>query len=157
MDNGANFQLVRLLQEFTQASDRFVDTTSGDNAMHRSDLNALSVIMRHEQAGRPPTASMLGRELHLSPPATSALVNRLERSGHVVRHRSEDDRRVVRIAVTDHAVAEGRRMFGPLARALGQAIAGYSAAEIAVVSRFMADASRAVDRAVDDATKKLDM
>lgn len=153
MDNGANFQLVRLLQEFTQASDRFVDTTGGDNSMHRSDLNAISVIMRHEQAGQPPTASALGRELHLSPPATSALVNRLERSGHVVRHRSEEDRRVVRIAVTAHAVSEGRRMFGPLARALGQAIDGYTEAEVGIISRFMADASRAVD----DATKKLDI
>lgn len=153
MDYGANFQLVRLLQEFTQASDRFVDTTSSDNSMHRSDLNALSVIMRHEQAGQPPTASMLGRELHLSAPATSALVNRLERSGHVVRQRSEDDRRVVRISVTDHAASEGRRMFGPLARALLQAIDGYTEADIALISRFMADASRAVD----DAAKKLDM
>lgn len=153
MDNRASLQLVRLLQEFTQASDRFVDTTSGGNSMHRSDLNALSVIMRHEHAGQPPTMSTLGRALHLSPPATSALVNRLERSGHVVRRRSEDDRRVVRIAVTEHAKTEGRRMFGPLARALETAIAGYSEAEIALVSRFMADASRAVD----DATKNLDM
>ncbi|WP_372697214.1 MarR family winged helix-turn-helix transcriptional regulator [Arthrobacter sp. JSM 101049] len=153
MDNGAHFQLVRLLQEFTQASDRFVDATSGGNSMHRSDLNALSVVMRHEQSGQPPTASALGRELHLSPPATTALVNRLERSGHVVRRRSETDRRVVRIAVTDHAVSEGRRMFAPLARALSEAIAAYPEADIAVISRFMADAARAVD----GATQNLDM
>lgn len=147
MDRGQDVELVRLLQEFAQASDRFVDATGGRNEMHRSDLNALSAIMRHEASGQPPTASRLGRDLRLSAPATTALINRLERTGHIVRQRSETDRRVVRIAVTSKAVADGRRMFGPLARALGDAISGYADEEIALVARFMADAVEAVDTA----------
>jgi DNA-binding MarR family transcriptional regulator len=150
MDRSAIFRLVRLLQEFAQASDRFVDSTGGRNAMHRSDLNALSVVMRHESAGEPPTATALGRELHLSPPATTALINRLERSGHLARRRSETDRRVVHIAATKKAAMDGRRMFGPLAASLAAVMARYSDAEIELLRRFMAEAVDAVDAAAQN-------
>ncbi len=39
--------LVRLLQEFTLEANRYVDSAGGRNDMHRTDLNALAVIMRH--------------------------------------------------------------------------------------------------------------
>ena len=87
--------LILQLQEFGQASDRYVDAVSGHNQMHRTDMNALSAIMAHERAGHAPAPTEIGRELRLSSPATTALLDRLERSGHLTRGRHADDRRRV--------------------------------------------------------------
>lgn len=147
MRNPATARLVKLLQEFVQSSDRYVDATGGRNRMHRTDMNALSVVMRYELAGSPPTPSELGRELNLSSPATTALLDRLERSGHVARERVDTDRRRVRVRMTPKAYEDGGRMFGPLGRELGAVIAGYSPEQVEMLSGFMEDAVAAVERA----------
>jgi DNA-binding MarR family transcriptional regulator len=140
-------RLMRLLQDFVQVSDRYVEATGGRNAMHRTDMNALSVMLRHEQAGLPLTPGELGRELNLSSPATTALVDRLERSGHVERLRADTDRRRVLIRSTEKARSDGRRMFGPLGRELGATMSTYTPEELGLLERFMDDAVAAVVRA----------
>lgn len=151
MDPAAAFELVLLLQQFGQASDRYVESTGSRHKTHRTDMNALAVIMRLERAGTPPTPGDLSRELHLSSPATSAMLDRLERIGHVERLRIDKDRRVVRIKMTAKAQADGRAMFAPLGASMMQVISGYTDAEVKLVSRFMADATAGVDRARHDA------
>ncbi len=100
MDPAAAFELVLLLQQFGQASDRYVESTGARHKTHRTDMNALAVIMRFERAGNPPTPGDLSRTLQLSSPATSAMLDRLERVGHIERLRIDKDRRVVRIKMT---------------------------------------------------------
>lgn len=130
-------RVVRQLQEFAIASDRFVDATSGRNEMHRTDLHALHLMMRLWQADEPPTASELGARLGLTPAAVTALVDRLENSGHAVRERSDRDRRRVRIAVTDKAKRDGARMFRPMAEALAGVVASYEDHEQRLLSEFL--------------------
>ena len=144
--------LIRQLQEFGQASERYVDAVSGYNQMHRTDMNALSVIMAHERAGHSPAPTEIGRELHLSSPATTALLDRLERSGHLSRGRHESDRRRVTVHLTEKAYQDGRRMFAPLARMLARTLESYSPEEIDLVHRFMVDATAAVDAATAQGT-----
>ena len=132
-------ELVRLLQEFTLEANRYADTAGGRHGMHRTDLNALAVIMRHSAADREVTPGLLRSELHLSSPATTALVDRLCASGHVVRERLGTDRRQVQLRMTPKAYKDGSAMFMPLAAAMGQAMASYSAGELELVHRFMAD------------------
>ncbi|MGP5724556.1 MarR family winged helix-turn-helix transcriptional regulator [Arthrobacter rhombi] len=147
MESHPDLRLVELLQQFVMATDRYVEIAGSGHGMHRTDLNALSYVMRSEQAGQAPTASNISAELNLSSPATSALLNRLAASGHITRDRHDADRRVVRIRSTATAVADGRAMFTALAAELGDVIAGYSPEDRLVMTRFMADASSAVDRA----------
>ena len=54
---------------------------------------------------------------------------------------------MVRIRMTDKARTDGQTMFGPLAAGMMEVISGYDEAEIALVSRFMADAIAGIDRA----------
>lgn len=97
-------ELVRLLQDFTLEANHYVDAAGGRNDMHRTDLNALAVIMRHTAAGKVVTPGVLRAELRLSsPPATTALVDRLHASGHVVRERLGTDRRQVQLQMTPKA------------------------------------------------------
>ncbi len=147
MESHPDRRLVELLQQFVMATDRYVETAGSGQGMHRTDLNALSFVMRSEHGGQAPTASNISAELNLSSPATTALLNRLAASGHITRDRNDADRRVVRIRSTASAAEDGRAMFIALATELGDVLAGYSPEERLVMTRFMADASAAVDRA----------
>ncbi|WP_426938944.1 MarR family winged helix-turn-helix transcriptional regulator [Pseudarthrobacter sp. S3] len=135
--NSAPFALVRLLQDFTLEANRYVDTAGGRNDMHRTDLNALAAIMRHTAKGLVVTPGILRKELNLSSPATTALIDRLDSSGHVVRERLGPDRRQVQLRMTPKAFRDGSAMFMPLSRHMGTAMADFSPAELELVTRFM--------------------
>jgi DNA-binding MarR family transcriptional regulator len=83
------------------------------------------------------TPGVLRKELNLSSPATTALIDRLDSSGHVVRERQSSDRRQVQLKMTPKAYQEGGAIFGPLARQMGTAMANFSEEELETVSRFM--------------------
>ena len=77
--------------------------------------------------------------------SVTALVDRLERAGHVHRIRDETDRRRVVLQPSDTALAAGGTFFGGLQRELLAALADYSTDELAVVRRFLVDATRVVE------------
>ncbi|MFJ5861304.1 MarR family winged helix-turn-helix transcriptional regulator [Pseudarthrobacter sp. NPDC092439] len=129
--------LVRLLQEFTLEANRYVDTAGARKDMHRTDLNALAVIMRHTARGAVVTPGVLRKELNLSSPATTALIDRLDQSGHVVRERASTDRRQVELKMTPKAYQDGSVIFAPLSRHMGEALAAFTPEELEVATRFM--------------------
>ncbi|BCW47105.1 helix-turn-helix domain-containing protein [Arthrobacter sp. StoSoilB5] len=150
---GAPQDLVRLLQDFTLEANHYVDAAGGRNDMHRTDLNALAVIMRHSAAGRVVTPGILRTELRLSSPATTALVDRLHASGHLLRERLGTDRRQVQLVMTPKAYQDGSAMFMPLALRMGKAMGAYSADELDVVRRFMTDMVEATVTAREEASR----
>jgi DNA-binding MarR family transcriptional regulator len=142
--------LVRLLQEFSLEANRYVDAAGARNDMHRTDLNALSVIMEHTARNTVVTPGVLRRELHLSSPATTALIDRLDRSGHVVRERQGTDRRQVQLRLTPKAYRDGGAMFLPLARHMGAAMEGFTPEELEIATRFLSAMIDATVRAGAD-------
>ncbi len=136
-DNPDLQALVRLLQDFTLEANRYVDAAGGRNDMHRTDLNALAVIIKYAANCEVVTPGVLRKELNLSSPATTALIDRLDRSGHVVRERMGTDRRQVQLRMTPKAHQDGSAMFMPLARHMGAAMTGFSPAELEIAARFM--------------------
>lgn len=147
MESGQTFELVQLLQRFAQASDRYIESTGSLHRTHRTDLNALAIIIRYESEGSLPSPSDLSRELQLSSPATTALLDRLEGLDYVQRKRGDKDRRVVRVALTERARRDGSAMFRPLAEALRQLISQYSPEQVRFLNEFMAGAIAGVDAA----------
>ena len=145
--------LVRLLQEFTLEANRYVDSAGGRNDMHRTDLNALAVIMRHTARDQIVTPGVLRKELNLSSPATTALIDRLHSSGHVVREREGTDRRQVQLRMTPKAYRDGSAMFLPLARHMGAAMEGFTPEELEIVTRFMNSMIDATVRAGEEAAR----
>jgi len=136
-DFGPPHPLLRLLQEFTIEANRYVDAAGERKDMHRTDMNALAVIMRHTARGNVVTPGLLRKELNLSSPATTALIDRLDHAGHVVRERHGTDRRQVQLKMTPKAFQEGGAIFAPLAQHMGSAMAGFSAEELDTATRFM--------------------
>lgn len=132
-----DLDLTRLLQTLTVESDRYAERFGARHGLHRTDVNALALILDAARRGDPMSPTALSRELRLSPSATTALIDRLEALGHVERTRPAGDRRRVALEVPEAALEEGRRMFVPLAGAFAAAWTGFDAAEREVVARFL--------------------
>ncbi|MGH1551278.1 MarR family winged helix-turn-helix transcriptional regulator [Streptomyces sp. L7] len=110
---------------------------ANQNGMHPTDVRALIALMDTARASEEMTTGRLGTALGLNSAGTTALVDRLERAGHVRRTRSEGDRRKVVVEVDQRAVELGQSFFGPL---IGSAVAllqGYDERELAAIRGFL--------------------
>ena len=66
-------ELARLLQNLTVETDRFAEVFGETHGLHRTDLNALVVIMESNRTGTPVSPTQLARALHMSASATTAV------------------------------------------------------------------------------------
>lgn len=131
-------EIVHLLRAVAVDLGRHSARFAQRNGMHPTDVRALIVLMDAYRAGEETTAGRLGAALGLNSAGTTALVDRLERAGHVRRVRGERDRRKVTIEVDERAIALGRQHFGPLIdRAVGL-LSGYDERELAAIRGFLA-------------------
>lgn len=145
--SGPAEDLLRELRTLTGDVERYVGHMSHVHHMHRTDLSAISMVMDGDGA----SPKEISAALRLSPSATSAMLDRLERAGHVERRRSETDRRGVEVQVTDSARAVGGLMFGLLARHMRDALEDVDEAELVRTAALMRRLSAAARAAADDA------
>ncbi|MFD8595762.1 MarR family winged helix-turn-helix transcriptional regulator [Kitasatospora sp. NPDC059646] len=144
--DGDGLQTVHQLRALTVELDLLAADFARRNDLHPTDLRALIALLDAARAGTPATPGLLGRELRLNSAGTTAVLDRLERLGHVRRTRDPHDRRRVLLEVTDRAIALGEGFFGPL---IGDAVAlvdGLSPAELAAVTGFLASMRALVAR-----------
>jgi DNA-binding MarR family transcriptional regulator len=139
--------VVRHMRGFGNELELYIGASSREQAMHRTDLTALAMVMDESAAGHQVTPTLLSQSLQLSAPATSAMLERLERLGHVRRRRHDSDRRSVVVEMTDQAWAVGGAMFAHLARHLVPVIEDYSEAELTLISGFLERATQATREA----------
>lgn len=146
----AGQQVTRALRRYATESDLYIAAAGRDSEMHRTDMNGLTLIMDWGLRGDPATPGRLSAALQLSAPATSAMLDRLERQGHVTRSPHPQDRRSVVVEVTDHAMQVGGRMFGHLAARLGPVLAGRSDEELQLIADFLEEVAQATTDARTD-------
>ncbi|MEU0298488.1 MarR family transcriptional regulator [Streptomyces sp. NPDC006175] len=114
------------------------------NGMHPTDVRALICLLDAARSGTPVTAGRLGAQLGLNSAGTTALIDRLERLGHLTRTRDARDRRRVLLAVDARAVERGQEFFGaPLAR-MADLLRTFDDREAAAVRRFLQEAHTAL-------------
>jgi DNA-binding MarR family transcriptional regulator len=111
-------------------------------AIHPTDVQAMAVL---SAAGRPLTAGELASELELSTGATTRLVDRLERVGHLARTADPGDGRRRLVSVTPTARATAGAYFGQLGARVEAVLAEFDPEERAVIDRFLADLVEAMD------------
>lgn len=116
------------------------------HGLHDTDVRALICLLDADRAGLAATAGWLGAQLGLTSPSTTALVDRLESAGHVVRRRSSADRRKVEIRVSDQAVTLGWEFFGPLLTGMVRAMRPFDAADLDTVDRFLREVAAVARR-----------
>lgn len=139
----AALRVIRALRAFANDSERYVGAAGREAEMHRTDLSGLAAVMDRGDAGAPATPGQLSTALQLSAPATSAMLDRLERLGHVTRRPHPTDRRSVVVEMTDHARDVGGAMFARLATHMAPVLARRTDAELALIATFLEEAGEA--------------
>jgi DNA-binding MarR family transcriptional regulator len=126
----SSWLLMRFSTQMHAASSRFASREE----LHPTDVTAMAVLAA---AGGELTAGDLSRELELSSGATTRLVDRMERLGHLARVTDPDDRRRRRVSVTPSASATAGAYFGQLGRRVEEVLATFDDDERAVIERFL--------------------
>jgi DNA-binding MarR family transcriptional regulator len=130
-------QMVHLLRGITVELNLFGAEFASTHGLHLTDLRALIHLLDAGRADITATPGWLGEQLRLNSASVTALIDRLEKLGHVRRVRDTPDRRRVRLVVEDQAVALGWSFFGPLIAEMVTAMQSFDEAELATVRRFL--------------------
>ncbi len=104
-------------------------------ALHATDVQALSALA---MAGGHLGAGELSRSLELTSGATTRLIDRLERVGHVARTTDPADRRRRVVSITSSAQTTAGAYFGSIATTIAAALEPFSPDERETVRRFLA-------------------
>ena len=151
--SGEAMRVVRALRGYTNEAELYVAAAGREAAMHRTDLTGLALVMDRAQLGETTTPGQLSAAMQLSAPATSAMLDRLERLGHVRRLPHPSDRRSVVVEMTDHARAVGEQMFGRLAAHLGPVLGSRTEEELADIATFLEQVVAATRAARDEVAR----
>jgi DNA-binding MarR family transcriptional regulator len=146
----ARQELALLLRRLTVELDAVGQRFAQRHGLNRTDVRALVAIMDAARRGEPMTAGRLGDAVELRSASVTALLDRLERVGHVRRVPDPADRRRVALQMSDTAMAAGAEHFGGLQRDLLAAMEDYTDADLDVVRRFLTDMTDVITRHARD-------
>ncbi|MET0966915.1 MAG: MarR family transcriptional regulator [Nakamurella sp.] len=118
--------------------------------VHSADAGALAEILNAEAKGTPLSPARLAKRISLSSGATTALLNRLETAGYLVRSREHADRRVVTLRSVAAVTEPANDFFLPLARRLDAMMTTYSAAQLAQFEQLLDDINATMTDVVRD-------
>ncbi|WP_026455473.1 MarR family winged helix-turn-helix transcriptional regulator [Saccharomonospora iraqiensis] len=138
--------LIRQVRRLTVEADRFTEMFGEVHGLHRTDLNAVVAIMDADRAGAPLSPGELAGTLHLSPSATTSVLDRLSAAGHVRRESDPADRRRVVLRVCDSALRLGSELFTPLGEEYARVWEGFDDAERRTIARFLTGTTEATVR-----------
>lgn len=136
-EDDAGLKLVHLLRQVAVGLHLFGAEFAAANGLHPTDVRALIHLVDADRAGAPATPGWLGEQLAINSASVTALIDRLERLGHVRRVRDTADRRRVRLVLQAQAVELGWSFFGPLIGAMVAATGEFDRSELATVERFL--------------------
>jgi DNA-binding MarR family transcriptional regulator len=125
---------VRLLQIEVGEVLAFAAAMARRTGLGLSEMSALEHL-QHAQGGLTPTE--LGKRLSLSSGAITALVDRLERTGHVERRPNPADRRSSVVLPVPEGLEEAGRHLRPVAAELLEKSAELTDEERAAVGRYL--------------------
>lgn len=129
--------IVGLLCEYVSEALRTTELWASAHGMHPTDARAMAALGQAQRAGATMTAGELGAAIALSSPATTALIRRLHRAGHIERSRDPDDRRRVILTPTRSAIMGAVACFQPMGDAVTDALAGCDGPDTAVIAGFL--------------------
>ncbi|GAA1059434.1 MarR family winged helix-turn-helix transcriptional regulator [Agromyces bracchium] len=137
--------VLNLLRRYRAADQEMRRRTRDSMGMGETDLLALRYVLRAEREGEMLTPGMLAKLLGISTASTTVLIDRLERSGHLVRRPHPSDRRSLVVASTTDSDAEVRATLGRMHQAMIAVADGLDQRELGVVARFLAGMIEALE------------
>jgi DNA-binding MarR family transcriptional regulator len=137
-ERASALQLVHQLREVAVQLELVAGGFARSTGLHATDVRALIRLLDAERAGLTATPSWLAAQLGMTSQATTAVIHRLERAGHVERRRSAQDARSFELVVSAAAIDLGWSFFGPLLERLITIAEALPAPDRATVSAFLA-------------------
>jgi DNA-binding MarR family transcriptional regulator len=138
----AKSQLRNLRIELAMLNHR----VGGRAALKDADLDCLDVLVGHGSM----SPSELSRRTGIHAATMTGILNRLERDGWIVRERSADDRRAVKLAPVPERVREIFGHYGGMDSALDEILGSYSDADLGVIIDFLQRCTDAGQRATEE-------
>jgi DNA-binding MarR family transcriptional regulator len=123
------------VQAFQDATDEVDEAVARRLRLNRTDLRCLSVL---SQAGTL-SAGALADAAGLTRGAMTTALDRLETAGYARRVWDQQDRRTLRVEMTDAAKQAVEVLFGPLANEGFQLLQTYTGQELAAVLKYLED------------------
>ncbi|PPF39540.1 MULTISPECIES: MarR family transcriptional regulator [unclassified Rathayibacter] len=114
-------------------------------AMGETDLIAIQYLLRQQRKGELVTGKDLASHLSISSASTTVLIDRLVRSGHLVRKPNPTDRRGIVVEATVDSDDEVRATLQEMHRRMLEIAEDLDAPEAEVVVNFLRRMSAAVD------------
>lgn len=130
-------QIVADLRRYSVLAHHVGHAFAGRHGLNATDLHALIAVFDAGRAGEPITPGRLGEQLNLSSGSVTALLDRLERAGHIRRARDTVDRRKVLLRYAEPGARLAREFFGPLGRRTDAVLDQFTEAELQVIHRFL--------------------
>ncbi|UGT38822.1 MarR family transcriptional regulator [Nocardia yamanashiensis] len=113
--------------------------------LHSTDAEALIEILGAEERGAALSPARLSERISLSQPATTALLNRLEQAGHVMRTREHNDRRVITLRGSSEVHELADEFFRPLGEQVAAVIARHSPEQLRLFENFLIELTSAMN------------
>lgn len=142
--------LADLMRAHSSAAMRYASALAKRMGIETSELAALE----HLQGAGPMTPGRLGRRLSMSPGAVTALVDRLEKRGHVERMPNPEDRRSALVRETEEGLGDSLEHLWPYILEMRGIEEGFTEEERRVISRFLQAATEATHRHAEELSRK---
>lgn len=148
-DSAQTIDVLNMLRRYRAAETAMRARTRATMGMNETDLMALRFLLHEQRAGRIVRPIDLSRVLDISTASTTTLIDRLERDGHARRELHPTDRRAGVVVPTDSSDEEVQATLGAMHRRMLAYVDSLSDHDRAVVTRFLAGMSSAVEEAAD--------
>ncbi|PPF19125.1 MarR family transcriptional regulator [Rathayibacter sp. AY1F3] len=145
-------EVLAAMRAFRTAEAAMRRRTRGSMGMGENDLLAVQFLMRRQQKGVHVSPKDLASYLGISSASTTVLIDRLVKSGHVVREPHPSDRRAIRIVATPTSHREVRETLDEMHRRMLEAAETLSPSEAGTVIRFLQTMRDIVERPADSET-----
>jgi DNA-binding MarR family transcriptional regulator len=119
--------------------------TRDSMSMGENELLVLRYLIKAQGEGRLVGPTELARYLGISTASTTALIDRLQKSGHVVRQAHPSDRRSVHVVATEKSDEEVRATLGRMHERMIAAVDGMTVDEARAVIACLGRLQQAVD------------
>ncbi|WEK61742.1 MAG: MarR family transcriptional regulator [Candidatus Microbacterium colombiense] len=146
-DSARTVDVLNALRRYRAAETAMRARTRASMGMSENDLMALRFLLHEKRVGRIARPIDIARMLSISTASTTALIDRLERGGHVRRERHPRDRRAGVVVPTASSDEEVQATLGAMHRRMLAYVDSLSDHDRAVVTRFLAGMGAAVAEA----------
>ncbi len=137
VDDDRGARIMEAMRSYRSAEMAMRRRTQASMSMSENELLVLRVLTRASASALEVTPMDLARHLGVSTASVTALLDRLERSGHLQRRPHPTDRRKVLVTTTGHADVEMHDTLASMHARMMQATRGMSEGETAAVTSFL--------------------